>query len=147
MPDDKINGGPGHRDEPIVIPVTGTSATLPDLGDDVEYDVKLTDVYFQDASPHITIHTYPTGDLEPIPFFSLIDDEPGAGFGASTIVAGDLDDDGFEDLAVGAPNASHPEPFEGAAYFYSGALLFTGAPPARIETDEPLGMLGRYLAP
>ena len=43
-----------------------------------------------------------------------------AGFGQSVAGAGDVNDDGYADLLVGAPNASNGQSYEGRAFVYHG---------------------------
>jgi hypothetical protein len=46
---------------------------------------------------------------------------PGAGFGGAVASAGDVNGDGFDDVVVGAADASLAQPHEGAAYLFLGS--------------------------
>lgn len=66
---------------------------------------------------------------------ALSGDFAGAAFGSSLAFLGDVDGDGFGDLAVGAPEHSNPEPGEGRVYVFFGRA--GGFDPTRTWTLEP----------
>jgi hypothetical protein len=47
-------------------------------------------------------------------------DQAGARFGAAVSIAGDLNSDGYADIAIGAPDYDDVQPNEGAAFVYQG---------------------------
>jgi hypothetical protein len=47
-------------------------------------------------------------------------DQSGAHFGAAVSIAGDLNSDGYADIAIGAPDYDDVQPNEGAAFVYQG---------------------------
>ena len=61
--------------------------------------------------------------------------QPNAAFGQSVSGTGDINGDGFDDIAVGAPNQSNPQPNEGVVFvFYGGA---SGVSTAPLVLDNP----------
>jgi hypothetical protein len=54
---------------------------------------------------------------------TLQGNQVGAGMGWSVAGAGDINNDGFDDVIVGAPNYTSGQPREGAAFVYYGSLL------------------------
>lgn len=74
----------------------------------------------------------------------------GLDFGSSVAGAGDLNGDGFDDVAVGAPVYSSPEDFEGAVFVFLGSfsgMASGGAEVASavVEADQDSARLGLYL--
>ena len=61
------------------------------------------------------------GGLESTPRFSAESDQPGAGFGASACGTGDIDGDGFDDLAVGSPRFDEQSTDQGVVVLYRGS--------------------------
>lgn len=79
----------------------------------------------------------------PAPTWTLA--APVAGrFGAALEVA-DFDGDGLDDLAVGAPSASDPEPNEGVVFFYRGAPGGPAVTGVRRGADVVDAFAGAYL--
>jgi hypothetical protein len=64
----------------------------------------------------------PTG-LSSLNRWKVCSGQAGSGFGAAVSSAGDLDNDGFDDVMVGAYNYSDDQPEEGAAFIYQGSAL------------------------
>jgi len=70
-------------------------------------------------------------------------DQAGARFGAAVASAGDVNNDGFSDVIVGAPNYGNGESQEGAAFVYHGAAGGLGATAAwRYESNQANAHLG-----
>jgi hypothetical protein len=61
-------------------------------------------------------------------------DLPGVAYGASVASAGDVNDDGYTDVIVGAPHYSNGQDIEGRAYLYYGSA--TGVKPLPAWTFE-----------
>lgn len=61
----------------------------------------------------------PTG-LSPYAGWMVLADKEGARFGTAVAGVGDADQDGFDDVAVGAPYYSFDQPEEGAVFVYRG---------------------------
>jgi subtilisin-like proprotein convertase family protein len=67
-------------------------------------------------------------------------------FGFALANAGDVDNDGFEDFLVGAPNYSGAFSNQGAAYVYYGSASGPGATPWKAEGDLFIAWLGWSVA-
>lgn len=62
---------------------------------------------------------------------------PGSWFGYSVACAGDVNRDGFDDMAVGAVYGSHPEMHEGLAYLFLGSASGIATVPSWVtEADD-----------
>jgi MYXO-CTERM domain-containing protein len=59
--------------------------------------------------------------LEASPVWSAESNMINSGYGFSVASAGDVDGDGFDDIAVGAPYANYPDSLSGAAFLYRGS--------------------------
>ncbi|MBC8046186.1 MAG: FG-GAP repeat protein [Fimbriimonadaceae bacterium] len=67
--------------------------------------------------------TYPI-TIDPIsstPVFTLLDEQSNSVFGAEAQIAGDINNDGFEDLIVGAPDYDATYSSQGKVYLYLGS--------------------------
>jgi hypothetical protein len=73
-----------------------------------------------DAGRAYVYHGASSG-LSSSPVTILICTNGGARFGLSVAGAGDVDDDGYDDVVVGAPRFDNGEADEGAAYMYRGS--------------------------
>jgi hypothetical protein len=81
--------------------------------------------------------------LASTPDVILSTQEEHAQFGWSVAAAGDVDQDGYDDILVGAIGCSHPEVKEGCAYLYrgsAGGLITT--PAWSWESDQAYASLG-----
>ncbi len=88
----------------------------------------------------------PSG-LNPVPI-KLESNKTGAWFGCAVAHAGDLDDDGFSEIVVGAMNYSNGQSEEGALYIFPGSA--NGPDPAGlrvIESDQEDARLGNAVSP
>jgi hypothetical protein len=66
-----------------------------------------------------------------------------ARFGESVSTAGDIDDDGFDDVVVGALRYSNGEWREGGAFLFAGSVAgLVTSPSWSFETDHPWARLG-----
>jgi hypothetical protein len=72
--------------------------------------------------------------------------QAGASFGFSVAGAGDLNRDGFDDVAVGAPEYDNGELDEGRAFVYFGASSGLGTLPWIAESDHTTGYFGVSVA-
>src|SRR5262249_51349424 len=76
--------------------------------------------------------------VDPSPAWTAESDSAGAAFGSSVASVGDVDDDGFDDVAIGAPLYSAAVPEQGRAYLYRGAASGLEAQPAwTLVSKEP----------
>lgn len=85
--------------------------------------------------------------LNPTPIH-LESNKTGAWFGCAVAHAGDLNDDGFSEIVIGAMNYSNGQSEEGALYLFPGSL--NGPNPAGlriIESDLEDARLGNAVAP
>ena len=105
-------------------------------------------LYYGGASGLQTVPANPAGAA-----LRLESDQNGAGLGNSVAGAGDLNGDGYADLAVGAPSYDNGEVNEGAVFVYYGApagLQTVPANPAgaalRLESDQAGAYLGYCVA-
>jgi hypothetical protein len=77
----------------------------------------------------------------------LVTRQTTAGFGTSVAGLGDVNGDGFDDVAVGADRYSHGENEEGAvAVFHGSAGGLAAAPDWAAEGDRVIGGFGRGVA-
>jgi hypothetical protein len=74
----------------------------------------------QDNEGAVFVYSGSDSGLNPTPIV-LESNQANASFGASTAAAGDINDDGFDDLLVGAPGFSNGQAQEGAVYVYLGS--------------------------
>ena len=67
------------------------------------------------------------------PAWNVLGEKKGSLFGAAVDGAGDVDNDGYDDIVVGAANytgtAPSDEAGEGAVYVYYGSAMAQGSPP------------------
>ena len=87
----------------------------------------------QGAGRAYLYHGSPSGPLSPAAFEDAGDEELGAGFGGCVAAAGDVNDDGAADFAIGAYAADGGETDSGKAF------LYLGTPGAGPGVCEPLG--------
>jgi len=88
----------------------------------------------------------PSG-INPVPI-QLESDKPGAWLGCAVAHAGDLNNDGFSEIVIGAMNYSHGESEEGALYIFPGSANGPDLAGLRIiESDQEDARLGNAVAP
>jgi len=95
---------------------------------DVNHD-GFADVLITDQTPRASDHEEvrsvflylgsPTG-LRPEPACRIMGWQPHANFGGGITGIGDVNGDGYDDVAIGASNYTHRFPFEGAVFVYLG---------------------------
>jgi len=88
----------------------------------------------------------PSG-LSAKPDWIVESNQANAAFGTSVATAGDIDNDGYDDVIVGAPRYSNGETNEGAAFVYYGSAKGPITTPNwRVESDQPDAGLGWSVA-
>jgi len=81
------------------------------------------------------------------PAWSKDSDQSGARFGYAVAAAGDVNDDGYGDVIVGAPYMQYGEADEGVAWLYLGSAAGLDTRPARhFQSDTPGALLGHSVA-
>lgn len=84
--------------------------------------------------------------INPIPI-KLESNKTGAWFGCSVAHAGDLNDDGFSEIMIGAMNYSNGQPEEGALYMFPGSVNGPNLAGLRIiESDQEDARLGNAVS-
>lgn len=84
--------------------------------------------------------------LNPVPI-QLESNKPGAWFGCAVAHAGDLNDDGFSEIVIGAMNYSNGQSEEGALYLFPGSLNGPNPTGLRIiESDQEDARLGNAVS-
>jgi hypothetical protein len=84
--------------------------------------------------------------LNPVPV-KLESNKTGAWFGCAVSHAGDLNDDGFSEIVIGAMNYSNGQPEEGALYIFPGSSNGPDVAGLRvIESDQEDARLGNAVA-
>jgi hypothetical protein len=73
------------------------------------------------AYDHNAAHSPASGSLLPTPAWTGESDQENARYGVSVNTAGDVNNDGYDDLIVGASGYDNIELNEGAAFFYFGS--------------------------
>jgi hypothetical protein len=90
-----------------------------------------------------TIYLGGADGLSTSPAWSAEGNQAGAHFGDSVGTAGDVNDDGYDDVIVGAPLHDHGENNEGRAYVYLGGIGGPGTSPAwTAESNQDLSYFG-----
>ena len=85
--------------------------------------------------------------ISTIPAVILESNQAGAMLGSSVSGAGDVNDDGWDDVIVGAPQYDDTETDEGVAFVYHGSVSGISAPPDAILGSNQAGaMLGRSVS-
>lgn len=69
-----------------------------------------------------------------------------AEFGKSVALAGDVDNNGYSDVVVGAPSYQNNQLREGAAFVYLGSPSGLIPSPTILESDQPFAALGTAVA-
>ena len=106
-------------------------ASAGDVNGDGYSDVIIGDNYdTYSIQPEKKAHLFlggPTGLAYPASWTSLGDDQDYADFGTSVASAGDVNNDGYSDVIIGAPGytTTHDE-YEGKAYLYRGKPMQSG---------------------
>ncbi|MCY2960771.1 MAG: FG-GAP-like repeat-containing protein [Planctomycetota bacterium] len=81
------------------------------------------------------------------PAITITSGIPGSEFGTALAFVGDVDLDGFSDLAVGAPKIDNPQVDEGRVYVYLGSYTgITGAVGDDEESNQAGAQLGSSIA-
>jgi hypothetical protein len=81
------------------------------------------------------------------PAWTVESDQAGAWFGNSVSTAGDVNDDGYSDVIVGAENFTNGQTQEGRAFVYLGSPTGLALTPAwTAEGDQAVGQFGTCVA-
>ncbi|HZM71465.1 MAG TPA: integrin alpha, partial [Candidatus Cryosericum sp.] len=87
------------------------------------------------------------GGPAPTPAWTAESDQAGAWFGNSVATAGDVNDDGYSDVIVGAENFTNGQTQEGRAFVYLGSPTGLALAPAwTAEGDQAVGQFGTSVA-
>lgn len=129
----------------------GTSVSAAgDVNGDGYGDIIIGAMHYDDAEDEegaaFVYFGSPSG-LNPVPV-KLESNKTGAWFGCAVAHGGDLNDDGFSEIVIGAMNYSNGQPEEGALYIFPGSS--NGPDPAGlriIESDQEDARLGNAVAP
>ncbi len=85
--------------------------------------------------------------LNAAPAWSGEGNQPGAQYGSAVNAAGDVNGDGFADVAIGAPYFDHGQDDEGVAVVYAGSATgLQSSPLWSVEGDQAASHLGSSLA-
>ncbi|XP_065179070.1 integrin alpha-8-like [Sycon ciliatum] len=118
---------------PNYIPESGLASMDYDYGRVVIYGASLqTELTAQHAAKNFS-----TARLK-VPDKVIEGQQPGGHFGAAIADAGDVDNDGFTDIAVGAPYEMEEGVPRGAVYIFSGSS--TGLESIAMQRISPLGL-------
>jgi hypothetical protein len=87
------------------------------------------------------------GGLGGAPGWEAQGDQANCGFGYSVACAGDIDADGYADIAIGAPTYDNPETNEGAVFLWYGAAdgLGPAGSPANTRWRDESDVAGAYM--
>lgn len=101
----------------------------------------------QAAGPHGRVDVYRGGPgADGVADFTLFPSPGDSSFGASAAIVGDLDGDGYRDLAVGAARWISAAP-RGAVYIYKGGPGFDAVPDDTLRGRLPSDAFGFSIAP
>src|SRR5262245_31896596 len=98
-------------------------ASAGDVNGDGCSDVIIGDPRFDGAATdegRALVYLGSPAGLSPMPAWTFFGGVAGALLGASVACAGDVDNDGFDDIIVGAPDLKIGLSFEGVAYIFKG---------------------------
>lgn len=87
----------------------------------------------------------PSG-INPVASDTIQSNIPKAELGRSLALAGDVNNDGFSDIIVGAPGYENGEVREGGAFLYLGSPSGLGAQPQIVESNQPFAAFGTSVA-
>jgi MYXO-CTERM domain-containing protein len=95
----------------------------------------------------VRVHLGGPDGLEDDPDWEATGGQPEAFFGYRVVGAGDLDDDGFDDVAISAPGRTLDVEAEGAVYVWRGGASGLGIHPAwTLGGDQEAGRFGEALS-
>ncbi len=131
----------------------GSAAGLPetaDVGLDVDFMVFAApagdvngdgydDVMISDGDDQVGLYLGSASGIPTAPDSLLIAEASGERFGDSVARAGDVNQDGYDDVVVGAPYYGDPEADEGRAYVYLGSFTGLSTSPATVITGTSRG--------
>jgi len=120
--------------------------TAGDVNDDDYADVVVGAPYYDDGqtSEGRSYAYYGTAEgLSATPDWTAESDQASAHFGVSVSTAGDVNDDGYADVIVGAYTYSNGQTYEGRAFVYTGTAEGLGATPDwTAESDQANAYFG-----
>jgi uncharacterized protein (TIGR03382 family) len=129
----------------------GTSvASAGDINDD-GYDDVIVGAYASVSGPDegglASMFLGSPSGLDDDPLWEVDADQDNAGFGSAVAPAGDVNDDGFGDVIVGAPSYDDPEIDEGQAFAYHGSAWGLGGSSAwTADSDQDGASFGTSVA-
>ena len=103
--------------------------------------------FSQDPNYHGKVYVYLGGKkLNDKPYMVLRGQAPGDRFGASAAWVGDINDDGIDDFAVGAPNCDFGGTDAGRVYIFYGGKKLDSIPDIVIDGKKVNGWFGSSIA-
>ena len=130
----------------IGVPVGSAGDVNGDGYSDVFVTASLIDTTVTDAGTVYVFHGSASG-LSATPDWSKSNNIANQQFGFSAAMAGDVNNDGYSDLIVGAPEYSNGQTREGAAYLYMGSANGLGTNHAwQVESNQAEALYGNSVA-
>ncbi len=107
-----------RKDENVGCAVASAGFVNDDLYEDIVIGARRHEVNNVEAGATFVFYGQAGGLTQTSPDWTALGSQSGADFGAAVNSAGDVNNDGYDDIIVGAPNFAHEHIGEGAAYLY-----------------------------
>ncbi len=124
----------------------GAVGTAGDVNGDGFSDVIVGAPWYGTEEGRVYVYYGSAAGLAPDPGWTATNDQDYAHLGVSVGTAGDVNDDGYSDIILGAPRYDGDQADEGRAFVYYGAATGPGAAPDwMVEGNQAGAELGRSL--